>query len=156
MVQLSHPYMATGNIIAFTIQTSISKIMSLLSNLLSAYVIAVLPRSKYLNFMAQVTICSDFWSPGKKVCYCFHCIPIYLPWSDGTRCHDLLPWMLIFKPAVSLCSSTFIKRLLISSSLSAIRVVSSAHLRLLMFLLGNLDSSLCFIQPSISHDVLWI
>ena len=30
-----------------------------------------------------------FWSPQKKVCHCFHCFPIYLPWSDGTRCHDL-------------------------------------------------------------------
>ena len=130
--------------------------MSLLSNMLSAYVVAFLPRSKYLNFMAQVTICSDFWSPGKKVCYCFHCIPIYLPWSDGTGCHNLLPWMLIFKPAFSLCSSTFIKRLFISSSFSAISVVSSVYLRLLMFLLGNLDSSLYFIQPSISHDVLCI
>ena len=30
-----------------------------------------------------------FWSPRNKVCQCFHCLPIYLPWSDGTRCHDL-------------------------------------------------------------------
>ena len=38
--------------------------------------------------MAAVTICSDFWSP-QKVWHCFHCFPIYFPWSDGTRCHDL-------------------------------------------------------------------
>ena len=43
-------------------------------------------------------------------------------------------WMLICKPAVSLSSFTFIKRLFSSSSLSAIRVVSSAYLRLLIFL----------------------
>ena len=36
-----------------------------------------------------VTICSDFGAPQNKVCHCFHCFPIYLPWSDGTRCHDL-------------------------------------------------------------------
>ena len=42
--------------------------------------------------------------------------------------------MLSFKPAFSLCFFTFIKRLLISSSLSAIRVVSSVYLRLLIFL----------------------
>ena len=36
--------------------------------------------------MAAVTICSDFGAPQNKVCHCFH---IYLPWSDGTRCHDL-------------------------------------------------------------------
>ena len=36
-----------------------------------------------LNFMAAVTICSNFGAP-KKVCHCFHCFPIYFPWSDGT------------------------------------------------------------------------
>ena len=38
--------------------------------------------------MAAVTICSDFGAP-QKVSHCFHCFPIYLAWSDGTRCHDL-------------------------------------------------------------------
>ena len=40
-------------------------------------------------FMAAVTICSDFGAPKNKVWHCFHSFPIYLPWSDGTRCHDL-------------------------------------------------------------------
>ena len=40
------------------------------------------------NFMAAVTICSNFWAQ-KKFCHCLHCFPIYLPWSDGTECHDL-------------------------------------------------------------------
>ena len=39
--------------------------------------------------MAAVTICSDFGAPKNKVSHCFHCFPIYFPWSDGTRCHDL-------------------------------------------------------------------
>ena len=39
--------------------------------------------------MTAVTICSDFGAQENKVCHCFHCLPIYLPWSDGTRCHDL-------------------------------------------------------------------
>ena len=39
--------------------------------------------------MAAVTICSDFGAQENKVCHCFHCFPIYLPWCDGTRCHDL-------------------------------------------------------------------
>ena len=39
--------------------------------------------------MAAVTICSDFGAPQNKVCHCFHCFSIYLPWNDGTRCHDL-------------------------------------------------------------------
>ena len=41
------------------------------------------------NFMGAVIICSDFGAPKNKVSHCFHCFPIYLPWSDGTRCHDL-------------------------------------------------------------------
>ena len=47
-------------------------------------------------------------------------------------------WMLSFKPTFSLSSFTFIKRHFSSSSLSAIRVVSSAYLRLLIFLLAVL------------------
>ena len=82
--------------------------------------------------MAAVTICSDFGAPKNKVWHCFHCFPIYFPWSNGTRCHDLHFWMLSFKPAFSLSSFTFIRRLFSSSSLCAIRVVSSAYLRVLI------------------------
>ena len=48
MVQISHPYMTTGKIIALTIQTFVGKVMSLLFNMLSKFVIAFLPRSKCL------------------------------------------------------------------------------------------------------------
>ena len=67
-----------------------------------------------------------------------HRFPIYLPWSDGKGCHGLSFWMLIFKPAFSLSSFIFIKRLFSSSSLSAIRVVSFTYLRLLIFLVAVL------------------
>ena len=60
IVHLSHPYMTTGQTIALTRQIFVGKVMSLLFNMLSRFVIAFLPRSKYLNFMAAVTICSDF------------------------------------------------------------------------------------------------
>ena len=86
--------------------------------------------------MAAVTICSDFGAPKNKVWHCFHCFPIYLPWNDGTRCHDLhflnVGWALsqLFHSSLSLSSSGFFS----SSSLSAIRVVSSVYLRLLIFL----------------------
>ena len=86
------------------------------------------------NFMGAVTVHSDFKAQENEICHCFHFLPIYLTWSDGTRCHDLTFWMLSFKPAFSLSSFTFIKMLFISSSLSAIRVVSSTNLRLLIFL----------------------
>ena len=62
------------------------------------------------------------------------CFPIYLPWSDGTRCHDLSFLNVKFKTTFSLSSFNFIKRLFSSSSFSAIMVVSSAYLRLLIFL----------------------
>ena len=97
--------------------------------MLSRLVIAFLPRSKrLLIFMAAVTICSDFGAPKSKVCHCFHCFHIYLPWSDGTGCHDLSFLNVECKPTFSLSSFTFIKRLF-SSLLSAIKVVSSAYLR---------------------------
>ena len=80
--------------------------------------------------MAVITICSDFGAQNHKLSHCFHCFPLYFPWSDGTVCHDLRFWMLSF----SLSSFTFLKRLFSSSSLSAIRVVSSAYLRLSIFL----------------------
>ena len=89
MVQLSHPHLTAGKTIALTRQIFVGKGMSLLFNMLSRLVIAFLPRSKHLNFMALVTICSDFGAQENKFFHCFHCFSIYLPWSDGTRCYDL-------------------------------------------------------------------
>ena len=62
-VQLSHPYMTTGKTIALTRQSFVVKVMSLLLNMLSRLVITFPPRSKRLNFMAAITICSDFGAP---------------------------------------------------------------------------------------------
>ena len=67
IVQLSHPYMTTGKTIALTRQTFVGKVMSLLVNMLSRLVITFLPRSKCLNFMAAVTIHSDFGAPQNEV-----------------------------------------------------------------------------------------
>ena len=90
MVQPSHPYMTTGKTIALTRRTFVGKVMSLLFNMLSRLVIAFLPRSKRLLISwPAVTIFSDLGAPQNKVSHCFHCYPVYLPWSDGTRCHDL-------------------------------------------------------------------
>ena len=68
------------------------------------------------------------------------------------------PWMLSFKPAFSLSSFTFSKRLFSSSSLSAVRVVSSTYLRLLKFLLAFLtlacnSSSLAFCKLSSAYKL---
>ena len=84
--------------------------------------------------MAAVIICSDFGAPKNKVSHCFHCFTIYLLWSDGTKCHDLHFLNVEFKPDVSLSPFTFIKRLFSFFSYSAMRVLFSAYLRLLIFL----------------------
>ena len=66
IVQLSYPYMTTGKTIALTRQTFIGKVMSLLFYMLSRLVITFLPESKhFINFMAAVTICSNFGAPPK-------------------------------------------------------------------------------------------
>jgi len=60
--------MITGKTVALTRRTFVGKVMSLLFNL----VITFLPRGKHLfNFMAAVTICSDFGSPKNKVSHVF-------------------------------------------------------------------------------------
>ena len=85
IVQLSHLYMTTGKTLALIGRTFVRKVMSLLFNMLSRLVIAFLPRSK--RFL--ISWLQWFWSPPKIVSHCYHCFPIYFPWSDGTGCHDL-------------------------------------------------------------------
>ena len=75
MVQLSHPYMTTGKI-ALTRQNFVSKVMSLLFNMLSRLVIAFLSRSKHLLISWLQSPSAVILEP--KVCHCFHCFPIYL------------------------------------------------------------------------------
>ena len=89
-VQLSHPYMTTGKTIALTRWTFVGKVMSLLFNMLSRLVMAFLPRSKCLLISWLKSPSAVILEPKKIVCHCFHCFPIYLPWSDRTGCHDLL------------------------------------------------------------------
>ena len=90
IVQLSHPYMTTGKTIASTRWTFVGKVMSLLFNMLSRLVITFLPRSKRLLISwLQSPSAVILEPPPNKVSHCFHCFPIYLPWSDGIRCHDL-------------------------------------------------------------------
>ena len=88
IVQLSHPYMTTGKTIALTRQTFVGKVMSLLFNMLSRLIITFLPRSKHLLISWLQSTFAMILEP-EKVSHCFHCFPIHLLWSDGTRCHDL-------------------------------------------------------------------
>ena len=80
MVQLSHPYMTTGKTIALTIWPFVSKVMSLLFNMLSKLVITFLSRSKCLLISwLQSSSAVILESKKKKICHCFHCFSIYLP-----------------------------------------------------------------------------
>ena len=127
--------MTTGKSIALTRQTFVGKVMSLLFNMLSRLVRAFLPRSKHL-------LISWLQSPSAVILEPRKIKSATVSIASPSICHEVMGpdamifvfWMLSFKPTYSLTSFTFIKRLFSSSSLSAIRVVSSAYLRLLIFL----------------------
>ena len=89
-VQLSHLYMTTRKTTALTRRTFVDKVMSLLFNMLSRLVITFLPRSKSLLISWLQSPSALILEPQEnKVCHCFPYFPIYLPWNDGTGCHDL-------------------------------------------------------------------
>ena len=80
IVQLSHPYMTTGQTIALTRRTFVGKVMSLLFSMLSRLVITFLPRSKCLLISWLQSPSAVILEHRKnKVSHCFHCFPIYLP-----------------------------------------------------------------------------
>ena len=124
--------MTTGKTIVLTRQTFVGKVLSLLFNMLSRLVTDFLPRSKhFLISWLQSPSAVILEPPKNKV---WHCFPIYFPWSDGPEAMIFVFWMVSIKPTFTLSSFTFINRLFSSSSLSAIRMVSSAYLMLLIFL----------------------
>ena len=89
IVQFSHPYMTTGKTIALTRRTFVGKVMSLLFNMLSRLIVAFLPGTKHLLISWLQSPSAVIWEPREIVYHCFHCFPIYLPWSDRTGCPDL-------------------------------------------------------------------
>ena len=135
MIQLSHPYMTTGKTIALTIRTFVGKVMSLLFNTLSRFVIAFLPRSKCL-FISWLQSRSAVILEPKKIASVTVCIvsPSICYEVMGLDAMIFIFWMLSFRPTFSLSSFIFIKRLLSPSLLSGITVVSSSYLWLLIFL----------------------
>ena len=157
MVQLSHPYTTTGKTIALTRWTFVGKVMSLLFNMLSRLVIAFLPRSKHLLILWLRWPSTVILEP-KKI------KSLTVSVVSPSICHEVIGpdamilvfWMLSFKPTFSLCSFTFIKKLFGSSLLSAIRVVSSAYLRLLIFLPAILIPALLHPAQSFSCCILHI
>ena len=99
IVQPLHPYMTTGKTIALTRWTFVGKVMSLLLNMLSRLVKAFLPRSKHLLISWLQWPSAVILEPPKIKSVT---VSIYLPWRDGTRCHDLHFCMWSCKPTFSL------------------------------------------------------
>ena len=140
IVQLSHPYMTRGKTIALTRRTFVGKVMSLLFNMLSRLVITFLPRGKRLLISQLQSPSAVILEPPKIK---FDTVSLSI--SHEVMVPDamiLVFWMLSF-----LLSSFTFKRLFSSSSLSAIRVVSSAYLRLLIVLPANLISAWASSSP---------
>ena len=135
--------MTTGKIIALTRWTFVDKVMSLLFNMLSRLVIAFLPRSKCLLILWLQSPSAVILEPPKIK---FLTVSVVSPYI----CHEVMGpdamvlvfGMLNFKPTFSfkptLSFLTFFKRLFNPSLLSAIRVVSSAYLMLLIIFLAIL------------------
>ena len=96
VVQFSHSYITTGKIIALTIWTFVGKVMSLLFNILYRFVIAFLPRNKHILTSWLQLPSALVLEPKTIVFHHFYCFLIYLPWNDGTRCHDLCFWNVEF------------------------------------------------------------
>ena len=76
-VQLSYPYMTPGNTIALTVWTFVDKVMSLLFNMLSRFVVAFLERSKSLLMSWLQSPSMVILEPKKIKCHCFHFSPCY-------------------------------------------------------------------------------
>ena len=143
MVQLSHLYMTTGKTVALPVWTFVGKVISLFFNTLSWFAIAFLPRSKCLLILWLQSLSAVILEPKKikSVTVSIFSPSIY----RGTRCHDLSFLNTEFQVSFFSLLSPSSR----GSSLSAIRLVSSANLRLLIFLLAILipsydSSSLAF------------
>ena len=123
-------------------------LLSLLFNMLSRLVITFLPRSKRLLISWLQSPSAVILEPKKiKSATVSTVYPSICHEVMGLDSMILIFWMLSFKLTFSLFSFTFIKRLF-SSSLSAIRVVSSAYLKLLIFLLAILIPAYASSSPA--------
>ena len=113
---------------ALTRRTLAGKVVSLLFNMLSRLVITFLSRSKCLLISWLQSPSAVILEPRKiKLSTVYTVNPSFCHEVMGQDAMILVFWKLTFKPAFSLSSFTFIKRLFSSSSLFAIRVVSSAY-----------------------------
>ena len=157
IVHLSHPYMTIGKTSVLTRWIFVGKVMSLLFNMLSKLVITFLPRSKRLLISWLQSPSAVILEPKKRK-------SVTVPTVSPSICHEVMGpdvkififecWVLsqLFHSPLSLSSRGFFFS---SFSLSAIRVVPSANLRVLVFLPAILIPA-CALSSPVSHDVLCI
>ena len=145
--------MTTGKNIALTRWTFVGKVMSLLLNMLSRLIITFPPRSKRLLISWLQSPSAVILEPPKINC-------VTVSFVSPSICHEVMGpdamifvfWMLSFK-------QTFFT-ILFYFHQEALKFFASCHKGVVICISevdispGNLDSSLCFLQPSISHDVL--
>ena len=152
--------MTTGKTVALTRWTFIGTVMSLLFHMLSRLIIAFLPKSKNILISWLQSTSAVILEPPKIRSVAISIFSSYICHEvTGPNVIILVFWMLSFKPAFSLSSFILIKRLFSSFSLSVIRMVSSAYLRLL-FLLAVLipacdSSSLAFCMVYSVCELNW-
>ena len=89
VVQFLHPYMTSGKIIALTLWIFVSKVMSLLFNMLFRLAIAFLSRSMHLLIAWHQSPSAVILEPKKIKSVTVSTFPHLFAWSDGTRCYDL-------------------------------------------------------------------
>ena len=139
MLQLSQLYMTTGKTIALTIRPFVGRVMSLLFNTMSRFVIAFLPSSNRLLISWLQSSSTVILEHKKRK-------SITASTFSPSICHEVMGpdamilvfLILSFKPDFSLSSFTLIKRFFRSSSLSAIRAISSSYLKWLTFWMKTL------------------
>ena len=146
MVQLSHPYVTIGKTIALTMQTFVVKVMSLLFNLLSRFIIAFLSRSKCLLISWLQSPSAVILSPGK---YSLSLFPLF-PHIFAMKWWDWMPWS-FFEYWV--LSQLFHAPLSLSSRGSLVLFTfrhkgNIIYLRLLIFLPAILNSACASSSPA--------
>ena len=133
--------MTTEKTIPLTTWTFVGKVMSLLFNMLSRFVIPFLPRSKHLLISRLHPLSTVILEPKKIKSVTVSIVsPSIFYEVVGPDAMNFIFCVLKLKPAFSLSSFTFIKKLFSFSFLSTMRVVSSAYLRLLVFLPAILNT----------------
>ena len=143
--------MTTGKTIALTRWTFVDKVMSLLFNMLSRLVIAFLPKSKHL-------LISWLQSPSAVILEPKNIKSLTVSIVSPSICHEVMPWFLfsecwvlsqLFHSPLSLSSRDYsVLRFLMCGVICISEIIDISPC--------NLDSNLCFIQPGISHDALYI